>query len=159
MELFVGFLLGIFGGVIANYFSPSFANVVSRALGYIAHCVNPERFDLKGAWQQEFEEPDPNTPSMRRKEAERIELIHLGSSVKGAGETKLDKRLFTYDLCVSNSMVFGSYKKNGQQGNLTGQGMIQLIVSADRTEMTGQATWYDRDTNKIESSAVVWRRL
>lgn len=159
MELFIGFLLGVLGGLIANYLSPPFAKAVSALLGSMANAVNPDRFDLTGLWQQVFDEPDPADPTRSRTETERIELKHIGSVLSGSGQTSVQPRNFNYDMRVSHSMVFGAYKKVGQQGSLTGQGMVQLIVNANRTEMNGCATWYDQDTDKIESATVKWTRI
>ncbi len=159
MDLAIGFVLGVFGGLIANYLSPPFAKKVSAMLGWFANRINPDRFDLSGPWQQGFDEPDPAAPTQRRAETERIDLHHIGSVLSGTGKTNVQPRTFNYDLRVSHSMVFGPYKKVGQQGSLTGQGMVQLIVNANRTEMSGYATWYDQDTDQIESATVRWTRI
>ncbi|GCB04432.1 hypothetical protein PSUB009319_20630 [Ralstonia sp. SET104] len=158
-SVLIGFLLGVLGGLIANYLSPPFAKIVSQSLGFLVNLVNPERFDLAGVWQQTFDEPDPAKPSVRRTETERVQLSHIGSVLTGVGKTTVQPRDFSCDLRVSHSMVFGAYKKVGRQGSLTGQGMVQLIVNASRTEMIGCATWYDQDTDKIESASVKWLRV
>jgi hypothetical protein len=101
-----------------------------------------------------YQEPDPLDPKNNRDETECLKLSHLGNVVSGIGETKSDKRRFKYDLRVKHNLVFGAYVKVGEKGNITGTGMIQLVVSPDRLGMKGQATWFDRDTERIESAMV-----
>lgn len=151
---FATFLLGVIGGLIANHLSRPFSHAVTKALSWTFHVLDPHRFDLSGTWEHSFEEPDPGSSSGKHKETECLRLNHLGNMVSGSGETKADKRNFTYDLQVTHNLVFGSYKKVGEKGNITGSGMIQLVVSPDRLVMAGQATWFDRDTEKIESTPI-----
>lgn len=127
--------------------------------GYLFHVLNPDRFDLTGTWEQTFKEPVPGDLLTQRPETERLKLRHLGSTVTGEGVIESDKRRFRYELRVSHSLVFGSYQKLGERGNITGRGMTQVIVSPDRLTMKGQSTWFDRDTEKIESSEVTWTKV
>lgn len=159
MELFIGFLLGVIASLVANYISPPFARAAGRLLSWLFHFVNPDRFDLTGTWQYAYEEPDPLDPKSLREERECLRLRHLGSAVTGEGETKAEKRKFVYDLRVKHNLVFGSYEKVGEKGNTTGNGLIQLIVSPDRLTMHGQATWFDRDTERIESAVVSVQKI
>jgi hypothetical protein len=94
----------------------------------------------------------------KRKCTERINVTQLGSSISGIGEIKGDNRTFIYSLTLAHNMIYGAYTKNGLKGNLTGHGMSQLIINAERTQMKGQSTWFDADTQKIESSEVIWIR-
>ncbi|MDT3678549.1 MAG: hypothetical protein ROZ64_06910 [Burkholderiaceae bacterium] len=159
MEILTGFALGVVASLVANYMSPPFARVSGNLLGWLFHFVNPDRFDLTGTWEYTFKEPDPIDPKSLREELECLRLRHLGSSVSGEGETKSEKRRFLYDLRIKHNLVFGSYEKVGEKGNTTGNGLIQLIVSPDRLAMDGQATWFDRDTLKIESAVVSIRKI
>jgi len=157
MQLLLGFLLGIVGGLIANYSSSPFKRAVDSALGRLFHLLNPDRFDLTGTWEQSFTEPatDGNTWEEIK---ETVVLRHLGGTVSGRGVTQDNGRIFLYDLRVQHNLVFGSYTKSGAKGNLTGNGVIQMIVSPDRLSMKGQATWFDNDTERIESSECVWSK-
>jgi hypothetical protein len=155
----VSFALGVFGGLLANYISPPFGRWVQRLFSRLFHILNPDRFDLTGKWEQKFKEPTPEDTSIWRETRELVDLRHLGAVVSGSGETQDDKRRFRYDLNVQHNLVFGSYVKIGAKGNITGNGMIQLIVSPDRVGMKGQATWFDSDTSQIESSVAVWTKI
>jgi len=87
-------------------------------------------------------------------------MRHVGSIVSGMGEVVGDGRRFNYELRVRHNMVYGTYTKIAQEkGNVTGNGLIQLLVSPDRLSMKGQATWFDRDSEKIESSDVEWTKI
>lgn len=156
---FLGTLLsGIFLGLFVNYVSPRFNDWVSAKISRMFHWLNPEKFDLTGNWEQEFDEPDPANPINKRTVKEKISLRHIGSQIKGEGTTSIDPRQFSYKCSIKHSMVFGEYVKKGEKGNISGNGLIQLIVSPDRLSMEGQATWYDNDTKKIESSHSVWNK-
>jgi len=157
--MLIGFLLGVAGSLIANYMSPPFSRATGKLLGWAFHFLNPDRFDLTGTWQYDYKEPDPSNPSVHRDETECLKIRHLGSAISGEGETKSDKRKFLYDMRVKHNLVFGSYEKVGEKGNTTGNGLIQLIVSPDRLAMNGQATWFDRDTEKIESAVVSIKKI
>lgn len=148
------FFLGVVGGLLTNYLSPPFSRGVTKVLSWMFHILDPNRFDLSGTWEHTFEEPDPGNPLNKRKETECLRLNHLGNVVSGTGETKLDKRYFTYELHVTHNLVYGSYTKKGEKGNIAGSGMVQLVVAPGRLVMTGQSTWFDRDTEKIESAPV-----
>lgn len=152
--MLIGFLLGVVASLVANYMSPPFSRATGKLLSWLFHFLNPDRFDLTGTWEYTYKEPDPSDPNSLREERECLRLRHLGSAVSGEGETKSEKRKFLYDLRVKHNLVFGSYQKVGEKGNTTGNGLIQLIVSPDRVAMNGQATWFDRDTEKIESAVV-----
>lgn len=159
MELLLGFLLGIFSGLVANFFSPAFSMWVLRIFSSLLYSADPGRCDLTGTWEHTYLEPTPGAPNGLRTVKERVELNQLGVTVTGTGITDIDRREFTYSMRVSRSMVFGSYNKRGQRGNITGSGMVQLVVDASCGQMEGQATWFDTDTQRIESSKVSWRRL
>ncbi|WP_418118297.1 hypothetical protein [Variovorax sp. 350MFTsu5.1] len=159
MDLLLGFVFGIVSGLVANFFSPAFSEWVVRSMSRLLHWADKERFDLTGIWEQTCLEPTPGEPTVLREVKERVELRQLGVTVKGEGATTIDPRNFTYTMRVTRSMVFGSYNKRGQRGNITGSGMIQLILNGGSTQMDGYATWFDSDTDKIESSKVTWRRL
>lgn len=159
MELLLGFFLGIVSGLVANFFSPAFSMGVLRTFSRLLYWADSERFDLTGTWEHTCLEPTPGAPEVLRQVKERVELNQLGVTVTGTGRTDIDPREFTYSMRVSRSMVFGSYNKRGQRGNITGSGMVQLVVDAASMRMEGQATWFDTDTEKIESSKVSWRRL
>src|SRR3990167_2811973 len=153
-----GLASGIFLGLFVNYVSPRFNEWINVKLSRISYWLNPEKFDLTGKWEQEFDEPDPANPDNKRTVKEKIELRHIGNQIKGEGTTSVDPRHFNYKCSIKHSMVFGEYVKKGEKGNISGNGLIQLIVSPDRLSMEGQATWYDNDTKKIESSHSVWHK-
>ncbi|HMH52341.1 MAG TPA: hypothetical protein VK548_19030 [Candidatus Acidoferrum sp.] len=157
MELLLGFLLGIVGGLITNYISPPVKRSVESILGRFFHLLNPDRFDLTGTWEQTFTEPATDRETWEEIK-ETVLLRHLGGTVSGRGVTQDNGRLFRYDLRVQHNLVFGSYTKSGARGNLTGNGVIQMIVSPDRLSMKGQATWFDNDTERIESSDCLWSK-
>lgn len=159
MDLLIGLVAGVFAGVLANYISPRFSKAMNAAFGWAFNFLNPDAFDLSGTWDQSFDEPSPEDPATRRTETERVVLTHIGSVVSGRGESRIEKRQFEYDLRVKHNLVFGSYVKVGEKGNITGHGMIQLIVSPDRLSMEGQGTWFDKDTESIESSPVAWDKV
>lgn len=153
------FVLGVVAGLIANYLSPPIRRMVERVLGWAFHFINPDRFDLTGTWRHTYSEPTPGTPQVRRSCEETVRVRHVGSIVGGTGEVTGDGRRFNYELRVRHNMVFGTYTKvTREKGNVTGNGLIQLLVSPDRLSMKGQATWFDRDSEKIESSYVEWTK-
>lgn len=157
MQLLLGLLLGIVGGLVANYVSPPFKRAVDSTLGRLFHLLNPDRFDLTGTWEQAFTEPAGDGTTWEEIK-ETVVLRHLGGTVSGRGVTQDNGRIFLYDLRVQHNLVFGSYTKSGAKGNVTGKGVIQTIVSPDRLSMKGQATWFDNDTERIESSECLWSR-
>ncbi|WP_243373210.1 hypothetical protein [Geotalea sp. SG265] len=159
LSLSIGFVLGIAGGFIANYLTPRLTIFVNKMLSSVFHFLNPDRYDLTGKWEQIFKEPEDGGCTNWVIEQEITRLSHLGNIITGTGETKVTPRIFDYDLKAKHNMIFGSYKKRGEQGNITGVGMIQLIVSPDRLSMKGQATWFDHDTQRIESSESTWKKL
>lgn len=162
-ETVVGFLasfvVGVIGGVLTNYISPPVGRFLEGLFSRLFHLLDPSRFDLTGKWSQAFKEPEPENPSRWRETTESIDLRHLGAFISGSGETQNDKRRFRYSMKVQHNLVFGSYVKVGAKGNIAGNGMIQLIVSPDRLSMKGQATWFDHDTERIESSETTWTKI
>src|SRR5574337_960822 len=154
-----GFVLGIIAGFIANYITPGLTTFVNQKISTVFNLLNPDRYDLTGTWEQNFKEPDPAQSSTWISENETIRLKHLGNIITGTGQTKRLPRTFNYDLKAKHNMVFGSYVKKGERGNITGVGMMQLMVSPDRLEMKGQATWFDSDTKQIESSESNWKKI
>ena len=155
----VGFGAGIIASLTASYLTPRFNRMIHAILSSVFHVLNPERFDLTGKWKQVFTEPGDKDPNAWCEETEVVELKHVGNYISGIGKTKILHRTFIYDLRVKHNMLFGSYIKKGEKGNLSGHGMAQMIVSADRLKMKGQATWFDHDTNQIESSACAWEKI
>lgn len=155
MQLLIGFLLGIVGGLITNYISPPFKRTVDSTLGRLFHLLNPDHFDLTGTWEQTFTEPAADGTTWEEIK-ETVVLRHLGGTISGKGVTLDNGRIFLYDFRVQHNLVFGSYKKSGAKGNVTGNGVIQMIVSPDRLSMKGQTTWFDNDTERIESSECLW---
>lgn len=152
-------------GLLVNFFSPTFSRWLLKKLSRLLHRVDKTRFDLSGTWQHTCDEPTPGAVTIPRTIVEVVKLAQLGNTVTGSGVTNIDPRTFIYSLTVNNNMVFGSYVKTsqnavpGQQGSINGTGMVQLIVDPDRMSMLGQATWFDSDTQNIESAEVTWKRL
>lgn len=157
LRLLAGFLLGIIGSLITSYISPPFKRGVDSLLGRAFHFLNPDRFDLTGTWEQAFTEPATDGKTWEEIK-ETVVLRHLAGTISGKGVTQDNGRLFLYDLKVQHNLVFGSYTKSGAKGNVTGNGVIQMIVSPDRLSMKGQATWFDNDTERIESSDCLWSK-
>ncbi len=87
MELFLGFLLGIVGGLITNYISPPFKRAVDSTLGRLFHLLNPDGFDLTGTWEQTFTEPATDGKTWEEIK-ETVVLRHLGGTVSGEGVTQ-----------------------------------------------------------------------
>lgn len=158
MTTFLTFVLGCIASLIANYLSPPIRRASESALSFVFHLFNKDRFDLTGKWNQTFSEPEPGNVTKWNEINEVAKLRHLGSRVTGRGETQTPHRIFRYDLIVQHNLVFGAYEKVGEKGNITGKGVIQLIVSPDRLQMEGQETWFDHDTNQIESSKCIWKK-
>ena len=158
MQLFIGFVLGIVSGLVANYVSPSLNRLVDSSLGWLFHLLDPDRFDLTGTWEQTFAEPTEDA-AMWEEVKELVNFRHLGARVTGKGTTRDNGRIFSYDLRVQHNLVFGSYRKTGAKGNVAGNGVVQMIVSPDRLSMKGQATWFDHDTEKIESGECQWEKI
>ncbi len=157
---YIGAIIGgILLGLLINYISPPFNHFMDRCFSWLFHLVNPDRFDLTGSWTHSFSEPTTNDPSQWQDVKEKVKLQHIGNRVKGEGKTDVARRDFSYRCTVSHNMVFGSYVKEGEKGNMSGSGMIQLIVSPDRVRMQGHATWYDNDTKQIESSKSTWEKV
>lgn len=159
LSLIIGLVAGILAGLIANYTTPAFTQFVNIKLSMIVNMFDPDRFDLTGKWEQSFHEPSENDPKKWVETKEIVQLNHYGNIITGRGETQRLHRVFYYDFKVKHNMVFGLYLKKGEKGNLTGAGMSQLMVTPDRLEMNGQATWFDHETNKIESSEVLWKKI
>lgn len=157
-NLGIGIAIGVVTGLIVNFISPPFSKFVNSAFSWLFHFLNPEKFDLTGNWVQVFEEPTSENITVRQKITEKIKLKHIGSVITAEGVTDIDPRSFTYDCTIKHSMLFGEYVKKGEKGNISGSGMIQLIVSPDRLTMEGQTTWYDNDTKRIESSHAIWKK-
>ncbi len=157
--LMLGFVIGFCASLLANCLSPGFSRLASRMLSRIFHALDPNRFDLTGKWRQVFSEPNEESPPNRVEVSETVQVSHVGNCVTAEGQAENPHRVFRYELRVKHNLVFGSYEKKGERGNITGGGMMQLIVSPDRLQMTGQATWYDRDTNRIESSESRWIKV
>lgn len=159
MNALFGFIVGVLGGLVANFLSPAFSDWVLTTFSRIMFSIDRDRFDLSGVWEHSFDEPIPDAPEKVRAIKERVELRQLGVTVTGVGRTDVDPRDFVYTMRVSQSMVYGSYRKRAPKGNITGAGMVQLIVDPGTQIMMGQATWFDSDTKQIESSRVAWKRL
>ena len=159
MSAILGFVVGVVASLSANYMSPPFSRFIDSVFGRLFHLLNPDRFDLTGTWSHQFKEPMPGNPTEWRDENEKVPLKHLGATVVGIRKTTVEPREFQYKLKVQHNLIFGSYVKVGEKGNITGSGMIQLIVSPDRLKMRGQATWFDRDTEQIESSQTEWTKI
>lgn len=159
VSLLVSFVLGVIGGVLTNYISPPVGRFMEGLFSRLFYLLDPAGFDLTGKWEQTFKEPEPGSPSTWRETKESVKLRHLGAFVSGTGETQNDKRCFRYNMRVQHNLVFGAYVKVGARGNITGNGMIQLVVSPDRLSMKGQATWFDHDTERIESSEATWTKI
>jgi hypothetical protein len=153
------FALGCLGTLVADYLFPSFRRFVESVLSWLFHVFNSDRFDLTGKWRQKFREPTTEDLTKWEEIEELVEIKHFGNRVAGTGETQDNHRRFHYDCKVQQNLVFGAYVKQGARGNITGNGMIQLIVSPDRLRMQGQATWFDHDTNRIESSECTWEKI
>ena len=153
------FIIGLLIGLIANYVFPSFRKLMDTLIAKIFHIIEPSKFDLTGKWEQQFSEPSPENSSQWAQTTEIIELKQLADSVSGTGTTQNDHRIFLYKCKIQHNMIFGSYTKKGEKGNICGNGMIQLIITPDRLGMKGQATWFDADTERIESSECAWKKL
>ena len=154
----IGIVIGVFTGLIVNFMSPPFNRFVTACFSWIFQLMNPEKFDLTGNWEQVFDEPKSENTDERQTVTEKIKLKHVGSVITGDGDTDINQRHFSYRCTIKHNLLFGEYVKKGQQGNISGSGMIQLIVSPDRLTMEGQTTWYDNDTKKIESSNAIWKK-
>ena len=61
-----GLASGIFLGVFVNYVSPRFNEWINVKLSRISYWLNPEKFDLTGKWEQEFDEHDPANHAKKR---------------------------------------------------------------------------------------------
>jgi hypothetical protein len=154
------FIYGVLSGVFVNHIFPFIGRSIEWIISNLLYFVDKNRVNLNGTWEQVFTEPASKKSAKWKVAKEKVELRHFGSSLSGKGITKKDKRVFEYKCKVQHSMVFGSYKKKtAAQGNITGNGMIQLMITPDRTGMIGQATWYDKDTEKIESSKSTWTKI
>lgn len=158
MTATIAFALGFLASLLANYFLPPFRSAMDGGVAWLCHLLNPGRFDLTGKWRQTFREPTNSDPSQWEDIEETVTLRHLGNRVTGRGETQDNHRVFRYSCRVQHDLVFGTYVKKGERGNTTGSGMVQLVVTPDRLQMHGYATWFDHDTERIESSKVVWKR-
>lgn len=150
---------GLIIGLFANYISPPFNRLADKVFGWFFCFMDPDRFDLTGTWIQTFTECCEEDLTQWREVKEKIILCHLGNRVSGDGDTDTKPRHFTYSFHVAHNLLFGSYVKKGEKGNVSGSGMIQLIVSSDRIRMEGHATWFDKDTEKIESSPCTWEKI
>lgn len=159
MGIILGIVLGVIAGLLANYISPPFKRLTDKCFGAIFYLFNPDRFDLTGTWEQTFKELAPPELKQCREVKEKIRLNHIGNVITGSGETDIDTRKFRYQCQIRHNLFFGFYNKIGERGNISGSGMVQLIISPDRLSMEGQATWYDEDTKNIESSHSVWRKI
>jgi hypothetical protein len=157
-ELLGGFVLGVTSGLIANFFSPAFSRWARKVLSRVLFFADASRYDLSGVWRYTYQEPSPGVAHVPRTINERVKLKQLGIAVDGNGITDVDPREFAYTLTVDNHLVYGPYQKKALKGNIVGTGMIQLVVAADRKSMTGQVTWFDGDTSRIESAPVTWYR-
>lgn len=158
MTLIITFIVGFILSLLANYLSPSFKRIVDNIFSWTFHLLDKDRFDLTGKWQQIFREPKSGNPIQCVETKEIVHLKHLGNKISGSGTTQDNHRQFLYDLTVQHNLVYGFYEKIGERGNITGKGVNQMIVSPDRLQMNGQATWFDHDTNKIESSEIIWKK-
>jgi hypothetical protein len=159
MSSWTAFVAGFLASLLANYLLLPFRRVTESMFGWLFHLLNPDRFDLTGKWLQKFSEPTEEDPSKWQETQETVRLRQLGNRISGRGETHDDHRQFQYDFRVQHNLVFGSYKKIGEKGNIAGNGVIQMIVSPDCLGMKGQTTWFDHDTNQIESSGCLWTKL
>ncbi|MFH1460495.1 MAG: hypothetical protein ABIG64_09045 [Candidatus Omnitrophota bacterium] len=155
----MNFALGLLLGLLTNYIFPPFRNFMDSTIATLFHLLNPNKFNLTGKWEHTFKEPSDLDPSKWNETLEIVQLKQFADTVKGTGETQDDHRIFTYTCKIEHDMVNGSYIKKGEQGNICGTGMIQLMVTPDRLSMKGQATWFDRDTQKIESSECIWKKI
>lgn len=155
----ISFIGGVVSGLIANYLLPPFRRIVEAMFSQLFYVLNPDKYDLTGKWKQTFTEPSAHDPSQWEEVTEIAEFRHIGNKITGTGETQDDHRQFVYDCKIQHNLVFGTYVKKAQKGNITGNGMIQLIISPDRLKMDGQATWFDHDTNQIESSKCRWEKM
>ena len=149
---FAGFLVGVIGSMIANYLSPPFARFVITLFGRVSSFINPDRFDLTGTWQITYLEPEHNNIQNIVEEVEKAAFNHIGNRVTGESRSERYIREFDYVLTVKHNLVYGEYTKRAAKGNISGTGLVQVIVSPDRIRMDGQMTWFDQETGKIESS-------
>ncbi len=159
MNLICSFIAGVLASLIATYISPPFRRLIDCCFSRIFHLLDPNRYDLTGKWKHVYKEPSPEVPSLWIETEETVQLKHIGSVVTGKGKTTSIPRDFVYDCRTQHNLVFGSYTKQGERGNITGRGLVQVIVSPDRLKMEGQATWFDHDTEKIESSYSRWTKI
>jgi len=156
LALLGSFVLGLVASLAANRLSPSFNFFIDNILSRLFHALNPDALDLSGTWRQSCAEPTSATGDIREIVFEVIYLKHLGARISAKGKMEGDGREFLYDLRLKQRLVFGAYSKSGAKGSVTGTGMVQLIVSPDCKKLSGQATWFDSDTQRIESSGVEW---
>lgn len=159
METALTLMIGAVIGLFVNYLSDTFSQCMDSIFEFLFHMFNPEKFDLTGKWEYKFSEPKANNPGEWVEESEKVILKHIGNKLTGTGRTTALVRVFNYVCSVRHNMVFGSYTKVSEKGNITGNGVIQLIVSPDRLSMKGQATWLDTDTNLVESSECIWKKI
>jgi hypothetical protein len=159
IDVVLGFLAGVASSLVASYFFPRFRRAADTFFSSLALWLNPQRFSLTGTWEQTFDEPLDKKGIKKVTETETIRITHGFSSITGVGRTQNRPRDFNYDLRVLHHLVDGSYSKVATQGNIAGTGTIQMTISDDRLRMIGHTTWLDRDTGKIESSQVEWKKI
>ena len=140
--IIIGILIGVITGLIVNYISPPFNRTVTSFFSWLFQLMNPDKFDLTGNWEQIFSEPKPQNTEENRKVIEKIKLKHVGANVTGDGVTDIDPRRFVYRCTIKHSQLFGEYLKKGEQGNISGSGMIQLNSKSRQTN-------YGRSNNLV----------
>ena len=156
--IIVGFVSGFLVSLLATAAFPVFNRRVTSVFSYIANSFDPDRF--RSYWKNGSRHLLNQVKKIRvkgRVRQETVSLVHTRNHISGEGSTKRLPRTFFYDLQVRHhDMILGFYNKKAEKGNLPGMGLCQMIISRDRRSMTGQATWYDHHTDRIESSEIIW---
>jgi hypothetical protein len=136
--------------LLLGYFGRHLWAMVSR--------FSPNSPRIKGDWTTEFTEP---TEVKRKTETlnEHVNLKQVGRFVWGTGKVIDDTgRTYTFRGRLVRATFVGTFKAVRRSGAV-GTGAFQLQVAGTDQLMTGWCTWHDADTDRIEASKYVWRKI
>lgn len=155
----ISFLVGVCSSTFVAYVIPSLYKPIYVVFNKLFLKYSKYAIDLTGEWQATYKEPEVD--GSIREAIENISLIQTGAYMQGKGRSNgPHPRRFKYSGEIVQDIINGEYQRRGEQrGSLAGMGSFQLKMSTDRKSMVGHCMWLDKDTEKIESSDYIWRKV
>src|SRR4030042_574275 len=138
--------------VLVAVFGAVFGKRVWLALSGLMGSVHLPR--IFGRWTATYWEPNESGEVEERSET--INLHQIGRLVWGDGTVSdTPTRDFKFSGSILRNTLRGSYSRKGQKSQ-SGTGTFQVVIAGSDASMNGWCIWYDRDTDKGESSLYKW---